>query len=162
MASSELATAGPDRVRALEAQETRQFVTMFIDEQLFGVPTQQIQDAHVLSDITKVPLAPPEIAGVLNIRGKIVTAIDLRIRLGLPARDNEKKAGMSILVEHEHDLYSLMIDSVRDVVDLPNALQETVPINLDRRWREVAESVYRLDGELMVETSVPKLLNFLR
>ena len=69
---------------------------------------------------------------------------------------------MSILVEHEHDLYSLMIDSVRDVVDLPNAWQEQVPINLDKRWRDVAESVYRLEGELMVETSVPRLLNFLR
>lgn len=161
MASTELTVSGAERARALEAQETRQFVTMLIDNQLFGVPTQQIQDAHVLSEITKVPLAPPEIAGVLNIRGKIVTAIDLRVRLGLPKREKDK-AGMSILVEHEHDLYSLMIDSVRDVVDLPSALQEAVPINLDRRWREVAESVYRLEGELMIETSVPRLLNFLR
>lgn len=158
MAARDLAVAHGDR--ALESQETRQFVTMFIDDQLFGVPTQQIQDAHVLADITPVPLAPPEIAGVLNIRGKIVTAINLRVRLGLPER--EDRTGMSILVEHDHDLYSLMIDSVRDVVDLPNSQQETVPINLDRRWREVAESVYRLDGSLMVETSVPRLLNFLR
>lgn len=154
-------TVASDRNRAVVAQDTRQFVTMFIDDQLFGMPTQQIQDAHVLSEITPVPLAPPEIAGVLNIRGKIVTAINLRIRLGLPEL-GEDKSGMSILVEHEHDLYSLMIDSVRDVVDLPNSAQEQVPINLDRRWREVAESVYRLDGELMVETSVPRLLNFLR
>lgn len=151
-----------DRSRALNAQETRQFVTLFIDEQLFGVPTQQIQDAHVLTEITPVPLAPPEIAGVLNIRGKIVTAINLRIRLGLGDGGSDGKGGMSILVEHEHDLYSLMIDSVRDVVDLPNAWQEQVPINLDKRWRDVAESVYRLEGELMVETSVPRLLNFLR
>lgn len=150
-----------DRNRALNAQDTRQFVTMFIDEQLFGVPTQQIQDAHVLTEITPVPLAPREIAGVLNIRGKIVTAINLRIRLGLD-EGADGKGGMSILVEHEHDLYSLMIDSVRDVVDLPNAWQEQVPINLDKRWRDVAESVYRLEGELMVETSVPRLLNFLR
>ena len=150
-----------DRSRALDAQETRQFVTMFIDDQLFGVPTQQIQDAHVLTEITPVPLAPPEIAGVLNIRGKIVTAINLRMRLGLPG-DQSGKGTMSILVEHEHDLYSLMIDSVRDVVDLPNSAQEQVPINLNRNWRDVAESVYRLDGELMIETSVPRLLNFLR
>lgn len=158
--ASQLVVAS-DRNRAINAQDTRQFVTMFIDEQLFGVPTQQIQDAHVLSEITPVPLAPREIAGVLNIRGKIVTAINLRIRLGLDPR-TDGKGGMSILVEHEHDLYSLMIDSVRDVVDLPNSLQEQVPINLDRRWRDVAESVYRLDGELMIESSVPRLLNFLR
>lgn len=159
--ASDLVVAS-DRNRAVAAHETRQFVTMFIDHQLFGMPTQQIQDAHVLSEITPVPLAPPEIAGVLNIRGKIVTAINLRVRLGLPEKREDDASMMSILVEHEHDLYSLMIDSVRDVVDLPNAAQEQVPINLDRRWREVAESVYRLEGELMIETSVPKLLNFLR
>ena len=91
------------------------YVTIHIADQLFGIPVLQVHDVLRGLKLTRIPLAPPEVAGALNLRGRIVTAINVRKRLGLPdlAIDSE---GMSIVVEHHGEPYSLMIDNVGEEI----------------------------------------------
>jgi purine-binding chemotaxis protein CheW len=134
------------------------FVTMTIADQLFGVPVLSVQDVLGPQKITRIPLAPPEVAGALNLRGRIVTAIDVRTRLGLDPRSAENK-GMSIVVEHGGEHYSLMVDSVGEVLSLPPEAFERNLSTLDARWREVSAGIYRLDGQLLVVLEVDRVLN---
>ena len=107
---------------------------------------------------TVAKLAPPAVAGALNMRGRIVTAIDLRQRLGLPAADRENS--MSIVVEFKGELYSLLIDEVGEVLAIEADRMEPNPPTLKSNWREVSTGIYRLDGQLMVVLEVDRLLDF--
>ncbi|HRJ61293.1 MAG TPA: chemotaxis protein CheW [Azospirillaceae bacterium] len=138
---------------------SQDYVTMTIADQLFGIPVLQVQDVLGHQRITRIPLAPPEVAGSLNLRGRIVTAIDVRLRLNLSPR-HKGKSGMSIVVDLRGELYSLMVDSVGEVLSLSNDDFERNPATLDPRWREVSTGIYRLNGQLMVVLDVPRLLNF--
>lgn len=138
---------------------SKEFVTMTIAEQLFGIPVLQVQDVLGHQRITRIPLAPPEVAGSLNLRGRIVTAIDVRLRLGLQGRPKDKPV-MSIVVDLRGELYSLMVDSVGEVLSLSNEDFERNPATLDPRWREVSLGIYRLNNQLMVVLDVSRLLNF--
>jgi purine-binding chemotaxis protein CheW len=138
---------------------SQDYVTMTIADQLFGIPVLQVQDVLGHQRITRIPLAPPEVAGSLNLRGRIVTAIDVRLRLNLSPRQ-KGKSGMSIVVDLRGELYSLMVDSVGEVLSLSNDDFERNPATLDSRWREVSTGIYRLNGQLMVVLDVPRLLNF--
>ena len=136
-----------------------EFVTMTIDNQWFGIPVHRVQDVLGAQNIARIPLAPPDVAGSLNLRGRIVTAIDPRVRLGLPARDEDQSA-MSIVVEQGGELYSLLIDQVGEVLNLPADRFEQNPASLDDRWREISAGVYRLDDRLLVVMDVDRLLEF--
>lgn len=141
------------------AHDTEDFVTMTIADQLFGIPVLQVQDVLGHQRITRIPLAPQEVAGSLNLRGRIVTAVDVRLRLGLPHRPTDK-AGMSIVVDLKGELYSLMVDSVGEVLSLSSNEFERNPATLDPRWRDVSTGIYRLNNTLMVVLDVSRLLNF--
>ncbi len=145
------------RAKVANAQAPRDFVSIVIGSQLFGIPVLQVQDVLGPQRITRIPLAPPEVAGSLNLRGRIVTAIDIRTRLGLPELTDGKKR-MSIVVDHGGELYSLMVDSVGEVLSLTEAAFERNPATLDQRWREVSAGIYRLDGSLLVVLDVARLL----
>ncbi len=137
------------------------FVTMTVADQLFGIPVLAVQDVLGPQRITRIPLAPREVAGALNLRGRIVTAIDVRNRLGLKPRSGES-AGMSVVVDHKGELYSLIVDAVGEVMSLPADSFERNPSTLDPRWREVSGGIYRLKGKLLVVLEVPRLLNMRR
>ena len=98
--------------------KSEDFLTIFIDAQIFGIPVLQVQDVLGIQNVTNIPLAPPEVAGSLNLRGRVVTAIDVRKRLKLPDREPGSKE-MNVVVEHENELYSLVIDEVGDVILKP-------------------------------------------
>jgi purine-binding chemotaxis protein CheW len=156
------AAVDPRHGKAGGGREARDFVSVVIGNQLFGIPVLQVRDVLASQRITRVPLAPPEVAGSLNLRGRIVTAIDLRARLGLPERTAEQAAGkprMSIVVDHGGELYSLMVDSVGEVLSLSGTNFERNPATLDARWREVSAGIYRLDGSLLVVLDVTRLLD---
>jgi purine-binding chemotaxis protein CheW len=148
-----------DSAAASGPQENNDFVTMTISGQLFGIPVLGVQDVLGPQAITRIPLAPAEVAGTLNLRGRIVTAIDVRKRLRLPERNADSK-GMSIVVDHAGELYSLMIDSVGEVLNLPADRFERNPATLDPLWREVSAGIYRLEKQLLVVLDVDQLLNF--
>ena len=123
---------------------TCEFVTASIGDQICGIAVLQVQDVLAPQRITPIPLAPPEVSGSLNLRGRIVTAIDLRIRMGLPEREAGSRT-MSIVVEHQHGLYSLIVDDVGDVLKVSEKNFERNPATLDSLWRTYSEGVYRLE-----------------
>ncbi len=136
-----------------------EFVTVEIDKQWFGIPVLTVQDVLGAQKIANIPLAPPDVAGSLNLRGRIVTAIDPRVRLGISARDDDEP-DMSVVVEHQGELYSLLIDQVGEVLSLPANRYEDNPASLDSRWRDVSAGIYRLDDRLLVVMDVARLLDF--
>jgi purine-binding chemotaxis protein CheW len=144
---------------AANSGEQRDYVTMSIGDQMFGIPVLTVQDVLGPQNIARVPLAPPEVAGSLNLRGRIVTAIDVRPRLGLPTREGGK-AAMSVVVEHDGELYSLLVDSVGEVLSLNSRDYQRNPPTLNPRLREFSDGIYRLNGSLLVVLNVGSLLDF--
>jgi purine-binding chemotaxis protein CheW len=139
-------------------ERVTEYVTVVIGGQLFGLPINRVQDVFMPERLTRVPLAGHEIAGVLNLRGRIVTAIDMRRRLGLPPRSDARPA-MAVGVELGAESYGLMIDSVGEVLKLGDASREPNPVNLDARLAGVSGGVHRLDGQLMVILDVDRVLD---
>lgn len=140
-------------------ETVEEFVTMTINGQLFGIPVTQVQDVLGPQHINCIPLAPSEVAGSLNLRGRIVTAIDVRRRLGLPPRPESDK-GMSVVVDLGNELYSLIIDSVGEVLSLSSAYYQRNPSNLDPLWREIATGIYQLEEKLLVVLDIDRLMAF--
>lgn len=139
------------------SDDVAEYVTVLIGGQLFGLPISRVQDVFMPDRLTRVPLAHPDIAGVLNLRGRIVTAIDMRIRLGI-ARERDAKPAMAVGIESRGESYGLLIDSVGEVLKLSPDSREQNPINLDPRWARVSGGVHRLDGQLMVILDVDSVL----
>jgi len=137
--------------------ESIQYVTVMIGGQLFGLPIERVHDVFMPESITRVPLSNPQIAGVLNLRGRIVTAIDMRRRLHLPERADGGQA-MAVGIEHKGESYGLLIDNVGEVLTLATSGREPNPVNLDMRWGLVSGGVHRLNGQLMVILDVDRVL----
>ena len=134
-----------------------EFVTAVIGGQLFGLPISRVQDVFMPERVTRVPLSSAEIAGVLNLRGLIVTVIDMRARLGL-ARADDGKPPMAVGVDLRGESYGLLIDQIGEVLRLPEESREENPVNLDPRMAKLAGGVHRLDGQLMVILDVDRVL----
>jgi purine-binding chemotaxis protein CheW len=135
-----------------------EYVTVLLGGQLFGLPISRVQDVFIPDRLTRVPLARPEIAGVLNLRGRIVTAIDMRCRLGLPKVDL-KRPPMAVGIECKGESYGLLIDSVGEVLKLDDNARESNPVNLDLRLAQISAGVHRLDGQLLVILDVERVLD---
>ena len=240
-------TGAAGNVGVVQGKDLEDFVTFFINNQMFGIPVLKVQDILTPDRIAPIPLTPPEIRGSINLRGRIVTVVDVRVRLGLekrlpdetaagaakgngwrkevsqpaadgsgtadetahqaqeqspdeasrpaeqgngaqedangsadagerPADDENRPAegasplvdegtgvvgthGMCVTVEHENELYTLLVDRVGDVISLSNDSFEDNPSTLDSVWREFALGVYRLESVLMVVLDVGRLLD---
>ncbi len=154
------ALAATSPVDEVEESTRGMFLTMTVADQLFGIPVLAVQDILSTQRITRVPLAPPEVLGSLNLRGRIVTAIDVRTRLGIPAPTEkpDEEENMSVVVDHDGELYSLVIDKVGEVMSLPETDYEQKPATLDPRWQEVSSGIYRLKDRLLVVLDVASLL----
>ena len=134
------------------------FVTMSVGGQAFGIPVLGVRDVLGPQKITRVPLAPPEMAGSLNLRGRIVTAINMRRRLGLPD-DGFIENAMAVVVEHEDEAFSLLVDEVGEVLSLPASKRGVSPATLDPAWRQISDGVYQLDNRLMIVLNIANVLN---
>jgi purine-binding chemotaxis protein CheW len=132
-------------------------LTLTVGGQPCGVPVLTVRDVLGAQGITRIPLAPAEIEGAMNLRGRIVTAVDLRRRLGLPARAAEAKP-MSIVVDQGGELYAMLADAVGEVVPLLAADRQPNPPTLDPAWRDVSRGVHRRDGQLLILLDVERLL----
>ncbi len=137
--------------------ETHMYVTMRIDQQLFGIPVKNVRDVLRQQKITSIPLSAPEVAGSLNLRGRIVTVINLRRRLRLVEKEIDEKS-MFVVVEYKGELFSLMVDSVGEVMTVPSHAIEKSPANLGGAWKEVTTGIYKLSGELLVIIDVQSML----
>jgi len=135
-----------------------EYVTVMIGDHLFGLPISRVQDVFVPDGLTQVPLAPPEVAGILNLRGRVVTAIEMRARLELAPRQAGHPV-MAIGIELKGDSYGLLVDTVGEVMQLRNNASEAKPANLDPCLARVAACVYRLEDQLMVVLDVDRVLD---
>lgn len=137
---------------------TQEFVTVNVGDQVLGVGVKEIHDVFSLTGLTPVPGASAEIAGVLNLRGRIVTAIDARIVLGLPAREEGYGGTMAIGVEYNGESYGILVDSVGEVIRLKEDELQPNPINMDTKWKSISRGIYRLDGKLLMTVNLEKFL----
>ncbi len=135
-----------------------EYVTFTSADQLFGLPIERVQDVFKISHITRVPLAGAEIAGVLNLRGRIVTAINLGNRLELES-PSDALPPMAIGIESGAESFGFLVDAVGEVLKLADSERETVPVNLDRKLARVSSGVFRLDGQLLVVLDVDRVLD---
>ena len=140
-----------------DRSDAREYVTAMVAGELIGLPILQVQDVFVPEGITRVPLAPPEIAGVINLRGRIVTLIDLRSRLGMPPREADAPV-MAIGVEAGGESFGLLIDSIGEVLQLADVEREPNPVHLDARLARVSTGIHRLEGRLLMVIDVDRVL----
>jgi purine-binding chemotaxis protein CheW len=126
-----------------------QFSTFFVADLFFGVDVLNVQEVLRFQHMTPVPQAPRVIEGLINLRGQIVTAIDMRRRLGLPPRAGDKSP-MNMVVRTSDGAVSLLVDEIGDVLDMDAATYERPPENLDPAAREIIRGVYKLKGRLLL------------
>lgn len=146
-----------DHPDAMVDEEDRQFVTLTVAGQLCGVPVLGVRDILGEQTITRIPLARDEVAGSLNLRGRIVTAIDLRQRLGLPPAPAGTPR-MSVVAEQGGELYALLVDHVSEVMRVKASAFERNPPTLPPVWARFSTGVYRLEDQLLVVLDVNELL----
>lgn len=180
--SQDLATTGGTEVASVGSEHLDDFVTFVVGGQLFGIPVLWVQDILTPDNIAPVPLAPPEVRGNINLRGRIVTVIDVRVRLGLETldavdaaneaaneadgeTDSEKtpvttkaRKEMGVTVENKNDLYTLLVDDIGDVISVEKDRFDGNVSTLDPAWRDFSSGIYRLDDRLMVVFDVERLL----
>jgi len=140
-----------------EAANLREYVTAEIGGELIGMPILRVQDVFIPEGPTRVPLAPPEIAGVLNLRGRIVTLVDMRRRLGLSGGSD--KSSLAIGVELRGESYGLLIDAIGEVLKLDEDAREPNPVNLDARLARVSTGIHRLNDRLLMVLDVDRVLD---
>lgn len=157
MATETLDRPGAGQAGAPGGDASQLVLTLTVAGQLCGVPVLAVRDVLGPQTITRIPLAPPEVAGSLNLRGRIVTAVDLRRRLSLPPRPAGERP-MSVVVEHQGELYSLLADQVGEVLTLSPAERAANPPTLDASWKEVSLGVHRLGASLLVVLDVECLM----
>lgn len=141
----------------MAASELIEYVTVQIGGQSFGVAVSEIREVFSPQAVTPVPRAPHEIAGLLNLRGRIVTMIDARARLGLPARSQDDPV-MALGLEEGADLYGVMVDAVGEVLRLDPAAAEPAPGHVDPQWRALLRGVHRLEDQLLAIIDVRALI----
>jgi purine-binding chemotaxis protein CheW len=137
-----------------------EYVTFALGDQLFGLPIQDVNEVFSAMQITRVPLAPPAIRGLLNLRGRVVTAICLRTLLGVRgAKPSDADDAMAIGIEHGNDQFALLVDHIGDVIRLPMDGLEANPIHMSADWQGLSRGVHRLDGQILVVLDLATLIN---
>src|SRR5271155_4273850 len=130
-------------------QASTQFSTFFVADLFFGVDVLRVQEVLRFQPMTRVPQAPEVVEGLINLRGQIVTAIDMRKRLQLPARQ-EDKAPMNMVVSTSDGPVSLLVDEIGDVLEMDATTFERPPENLDPGARDLIRGVYKLRDRLLL------------
>lgn len=150
-------SAGKAAAYGSRRETTALYVSFRVDSHLMGVPVHVVQEVLNPHTIAPTPRARPEIAGLLNLRGQIVTAVDLRCRLGIqPGAD--QATSMNVVVRHREESCSLLVDEVGDVIDVAGMALVPPPPTLKQSWRQVITGVIPLEDELMIVLDVAAIL----
>lgn len=140
------------------ATATQQFTTFTLDGHLFGVEVESVQEVIRYQETTRIPLAPGAIGGLINLRGQVVTALDLRHRLGLPDRP-EGEQPMNVVVRTEDGAVSLLVDRIGDVIETDAAHFEAPPDTMTAQARDLILGAYKLDSTLLLALDVPRTVD---
>lgn len=135
----------------------QQYCTFTVDGMCFGIDVQKVQEAIRFQEMTRVPLADPTIRGLINLRGQIVTAVDLRLRLGLTPREGDRQP-MNVILRTDDGPVSLLVDEVGDVLQVNSEQFESPPDRLTGIAREVVNGVYKLEGCLLLILDTERVL----
>jgi purine-binding chemotaxis protein CheW len=127
----------------------RQVATFMLDQLYFGVDVLKVQEVIKYQELTRIPLAPPVVQGLINLRGQIVTAIELRRRLGLAERKDDELP-MNVVVRTPDGVVSLLVDEIGDVVEVAETQFEVAPDTLAGPTRDLVRGVYKLKDRLLL------------
>jgi len=127
----------------------QQFCTFFLEDQFFGVPVQQVQEVIRYQEMTRVPLMPQVIRGLINLRGQIVMAVDLRRRFGMADRP-ASQLPMNVVVRTDDGAVSFLVDEIGDVLEVDEESFERPPETVQGQARELVRGVYKLRDQLML------------
>ena len=139
-----------------------QLSTFHVGKYLFGVDVSLVQEVVRLPQMTPVPLAPAEIAGLINLRGEVLTAIDLRARLGLPPRDTESPTAaepVNVVIRVDDEPVSLLIDEIGAVLEVSQVPFEQTPSTVDERVRDLLLGAYTLPDRLLLSLNARRVLD---
>jgi purine-binding chemotaxis protein CheW len=142
---------------AITKDSKKQFLTMNVAGQLLGIAINTIREVLSSQTITRVPLSPKEVMGSLNLRGRIVTAIDLRVILNLTT-DKNNINNTSVVVDHENELYSFVVDSIGEVLEISTSEFVSNPTNLNKNWQDLSLGICPLKDKLLVVLDIKKVL----
>jgi purine-binding chemotaxis protein CheW len=135
----------------------RQYCTFYVDGHYFGLDVLRVQEVIRCQAMTRVPLAPPVVRGLINLRGQIVTAIDLRRRLDFNDRPTDRLP-VNVVVQTDDGAVSLLVDEIGDVLDVEEKLFEPPPDTLTGTARELIRGAYKLKDRLMLLLDIDKAL----
>jgi len=138
--------------------EVKQFSTFYLDKLLFGVEVGKVQEVIRYQDMTRVPLASAVVTGLINLRGQIVTALDLRRRLELSERAAERLP-MNVVVRNGEEAVSLLVDEIGDVLEVEDETFEAPPETLQGVARELIRGAYKLKDRLLLVLDTEKTVN---
>jgi purine-binding chemotaxis protein CheW len=145
----------------MTAQTSSQFATFFVGDLFFGVDVLRVQEVLRFQPMTRVPLAAEVIEGLINLRGQIVTAIDMRRRLRLSPRAGGETP-MNMVIRSDDGAISLLVDEIGDVLDLDPTVHEDVPVNLNPAAREIIRGVYKLKDRLLLVLDTERTVDLAR
>lgn len=148
----------PGAATVRRAGRTSQFVTVRVGGQLFGLPIDKVQDVFLPDNFTFVPLAVHQVAGVLNLRGRIVTVIDLSKVLDVAPLNQNNSERPAVTLSDANESYGFLTDIIGEVIALNGIDMEPNPVNLDPNWAKVSLGTYRLETELLVILDVDMLI----
>ncbi|HJQ06417.1 MAG TPA: chemotaxis protein CheW [Nocardioides sp.] len=128
---------------------TEQYCTFWVEGLFFGVSVAEVQEVLRTQPMTPVPRAAEAVTGLINLRGQIVTAVDLRVRLGLPPRDPDTLP-MNVIVRSRGEVVSILVDDIGDVIDTAGIEPEPVPSNMPFQLQEVVSGVRPLADTILL------------
>lgn len=158
MSDSNVALFDPSKQK-VDRNEDVMLLSVMVSDHTVGLPILSIRDIIKPQNIAPIPLARSEILGSLNLRGNIVTVIDMNSRMDFSDEKRDPHEGMNVVVEHANEFFSLFVDSVDDVISVPSAALEAAPSTLNPAWREFVAGVVRCETTLMTVIDIPSLLD---
>jgi purine-binding chemotaxis protein CheW len=142
-----------------DIDDVQTMVTMTVGQHLFGIPIHDVRDIFVPKNVFSVPLSPPAVVGLINLRGRIVTVFDVAVRLGISAnRLDQKRKKMCVTIEQDGEHYGLLVDQIGDIVEVRESMFTGLPSHTNPLWQQLATGVYRLDQNLLVALDVNEVL----
>lgn len=137
-----------------------QLVGVRVGKQLIGLPISSVRDVFAIEAMTPVPRSGDAVAGLVNLRGHIVTILDLsQLLTGRKLRREAGMTPMAVGVEWHNEVFGLLVDEIGDVISLPASAAENLPPNLSEAWARVSRRIHKLDNELMIELDLAALLD---